>query len=82
LNGLVVLHRFGRIVVGEPIVFVGAASRHRHAAFAAAEMLMDFLKSTAPFWKRAILADGAKADWVAASASDEEALKRWAEAKK
>lgn len=82
LSGLVAIHRFGLIAAGEPIVFVGAASRHRQAAFAAAEMLMDYLKSKAPFWKRAILADGAKADWVEAAASDDEALRRWSEAKR
>jgi molybdopterin synthase catalytic subunit len=72
-----VIHRVGRLQAGEQIVFVGAASRHRQAAFAAAEMLMDYLKSKAPFWKRPIAASGEKADWVEASASDDAALQRW-----
>ena len=77
LSAVKVIHRFGMIAAGEQIVFVGAASRHRHAAFAAAEMLMDYLKSKAPFWKRPVLADGVKAEWVQASVSDDAALRRW-----
>jgi len=81
LSGVTIIHRFGSIPAGGQIVFVGVASRHRQAAFAACEMLMDYMKSHAPFWKRAVLTDGAKADWVEAAASDDDALKRW-EAKK
>ena len=77
LSAVTVIHRFGMIRAGEQIVFVGAASRHRQAAFAAAEMLMDYLKSKAPFWKRPVLAGGVKAEWVEAAASDDTALKRW-----
>ena len=58
LLGLAAIHRFGVIRPGEQIVMVATASAHRAAAFAAAEMLMDFLKTRAPFWKRARLADG------------------------
>ena len=58
LIGVVAIHRFGAIRPGEQIVMVGAASAHRAAAFAAAEMLMDYLKTRAPFWKRARLTDG------------------------
>jgi molybdopterin synthase catalytic subunit len=82
INALTIIHRFGTIDAGGRIVFVGIASRHRQAAFAACEMLMDYMKSQAPFWKRVTLADGAKAEWVAAAATDDEALKRWEPDKK
>lgn len=70
-----VIHRHGRLTGGEPIMMVATASRHRADAFAAAEFLMDYLKSRAPFWKKELSADGA--DWVAARDEDEDALKRW-----
>ena len=76
LIDLAVIHRFGRLDVGEPIMAVATAARHRAEAFAAAEYLMDYLKSRAPFWKREIGADGPGA-WVAAKAADEDALARW-----
>ena len=60
---------------GEPIMMVATAARHRAEAFAAAEFLMDYLKSRAPFWKKEFTAD--RADWVAARDEDEDALKRW-----
>ena len=56
LLGVTVIHRFGRIAPGEQIVLVAVAAAHRGAAFAAAELLMDYLKTRAPFWKRAIRA--------------------------
>ena len=71
-----IVHRHGRLAVGEPIMMVATAARHRHAAFQAADYLMDWLKSRAPFWKREIGHDGA-ARWVDAKASDEDALSRW-----
>ena len=71
-----ILHRHGRLAVGEPIMMVATAARHRHAAFQAADYLMDWLKSRAPFWKREIGRDGA-ARWVEAKAIDEDALSRW-----
>ncbi|SIQ18171.1 molybdopterin synthase subunit MoaE [Paracoccus thiocyanatus] len=71
-----ILHRHGRLAVGEPIMMVATAARHRAAAFQAAEYLMDWLKSRAPFWKREIGPDGPGA-WVAARAEDEDALSRW-----
>ena len=77
LAGLVAIHRFGAIRPGDQIVMVCAASTHRAAAFAAAEFLMDYLKTRAPFWKRAILADGKSQDWVEAKDSDETAADRW-----
>jgi molybdopterin synthase catalytic subunit len=77
LQGATVIHRYGKIVPGENIVLVVTASAHRHAAFAAAEFLMDYLKTRAPFWKREHLADGTRGEWVQASAEDDDALERW-----
>ena len=70
-----VIHRHGLLQAGEPIMMVATAAPHRADAFAAAEFLMDYLKSRAPFWKKEIGADGT--EWVAARADDEAALKRW-----
>ncbi len=77
LTGLVAIHRFGKIRPGENIVLVVAASSHREAAFAAANFLMDFLKSRAPFWKKEHLVDGTAGGWVAAKDDDEAAAARW-----
>lgn len=77
LTGLTVLHRFGRIRPGEQIVLVACASTHRRAAFEAADFLMDFLKSRAPFWKKEHRRDKQAGGWVAAKASDEADLSRW-----
>ena len=71
-----VIHRHGSLQVGETIMMVATAAPHRGDAFAAAEFLMDFLKSRAPFWKREIGKDGAH--WVSARDDDETALERWA----
>ena len=71
-----IIHRYGRLEVGEQIMMVATAARHRRAAFEAAEYLMDWLKSRAPFWKREISQDGS-ATWVEAKDSDETALNRW-----
>ena len=76
LMGVTVIHRHGRIVPGEDIVLVLTASSHRHEAFAAAEFLMDYLKTQAPFWKRVERSAGA--NWVEAKASDDSAADRWA----
>lgn len=70
-----VIHRYGRLAPGEAIMMVATAAAHRGDAFAAAEYLMDYLKSRAPFWKKELGADGAS--WVAAKDADEDALKRW-----
>ena len=75
LGDALVIHRHGRLVKGEMIMMVATAARHRKAAFEAAEFLMDYLKSRAPFWKKEIGADGA--EWVAARDADEDALNRW-----
>ncbi len=71
LLGAIAVHRHGLLEVGAPIVLVVTASRHRAAAFAAAEFLMDWLKTRAPFWKKA--GDG----WVEAAAGDDAAAARW-----
>ena len=76
LGDALVIHRYGRLAPGEQIMMVATASRHRKDAFEAAEYLMDYLKSRAPFWKKEILHDGA-ADWVASKDEDEDALTRW-----
>ncbi|MBU2956353.1 molybdenum cofactor biosynthesis protein MoaE [Paracoccus sp. 1_MG-2023] len=71
-----ILHRHGDIQVGDQIMMVATAARHRRAAFEAADYLMDWLKSRAPFWKQEIRRDGSTA-WVAAKDSDEDDLARW-----
>ena len=75
LIDILVIHRFGKLAVGEPIMMVAVAGIHRSEAFQAADFLMDYLKSRAPFWKKEIGADGA--EWVASKPADEAALKRW-----
>lgn len=78
LLGLTAIHRHGRIAPGEPIVLVVAASAHRTDAFQAAEFLMDYLKTRAPFWKKEHRADGTAGDWVEAKDADDAAAGRWA----
>ena len=75
LADVLVIHRYGKLEPGAQIMMVATASRHRVAAFEAAEFLMDYLKSRAPFWKKEIGRDGAT--WVAAKDEDESALTRW-----
>lgn len=77
LTGLTIIHRFGRIAPGGNIVLVVTASSHRKAAFEAADFLMDYLKSRAPFWKKEHRAQGELARWIEAKGEDEEALERW-----
>ena len=78
LYGVTILHRYGRLLPGDPIVFVAASSAHRRAAFEAADFLMDYLKTRAPFWKKEHPADAAKeARWVAAKSADDEDAARW-----
>ncbi len=77
LQGLTIIHRHGVIKPGEKIVLVAAAARHRGEAFAAAEFLMDYLKTQAPFWKKEHRADGAAGGWVEAKAKDDAAAARW-----
>jgi len=75
LSGLTVVHRVGRIEPGQNIVLVLTASQHRQAAFHAAEFLMDYLKTTAPFWKREESARGSS--WIEARDHDDAATARW-----
>ena len=75
LLGVTVIHRYGRLVPGDNIVLVIATSSHRQDAFAAAEFLMDYLKTQAPFWKREERAEGVQ--WVAAKDADDAAVERW-----
>ncbi|WP_372421914.1 molybdenum cofactor biosynthesis protein MoaE [Salinarimonas chemoclinalis] len=78
LQGLVAIHRYGVIRPGDEIVLVVAASPHRRAAFEAADFMMDWLKTKAPFWKREHPAGEAEAGgWVASKAEDERAADRW-----
>lgn len=75
LSQCLVIHRYGSLAPGDRIMMVATASRHRVAAFEAAQYLMDYLKSRAPFWKKEFGPDGA--EWVAAKDEDEDALSRW-----
>jgi molybdopterin synthase catalytic subunit len=75
LLGVTVIHRHGRLTPGEVIVLVATAASHRQAAFAAAEFLMDYLKTRAPFWKEVEKASGKT--WVAANTADDTAAERW-----
>ncbi len=77
LQGVTAIHRYGKIAPGENIVLVVTASSHRAAAFEAAEFLMDYLKTRAPFWKKEHHADGASGDWVEAKEEDDAAADRW-----
>lgn len=75
LLGVRVIHRFGRLLPGERIVFVGVASLHRGDAFAACEFIMDYLKTRAPFWKKEDTPEGGR--WVDAREADDDAAARW-----
>ncbi len=75
LGDVLVIHRHGRLAPGDRIMMVATAAPHRKDAFEAAEFLMDYLKSRAPFWKKEITKSGA--EWVAAKDEDEGALTRW-----
>ncbi|MCU1736809.1 MULTISPECIES: molybdopterin synthase catalytic subunit MoaE [unclassified Pseudomonas] len=75
LQRVTLVHRVGLLKVGEPIVFVGVASEHRHAAFDACAFLMDYLKTRAPFWKREHTPSGER--WVEGRESDRRAANRW-----
>ena len=75
LMGVTVIHRYGRIEPGENIVLVVTASSHREAAFAAAEFLMDYLKTRAPFWKQ--VEKAGEKSWIDAKTIDDMAAERW-----
>ncbi|MGQ2969497.1 MAG: molybdenum cofactor biosynthesis protein MoaE [Allorhizobium sp.] len=80
LLGLTAIHRFGRIEAGEQIVLVIAAAPHRQAAFDGANFVMDFLKTSAPFWKKEHGQDGSSGGWIAAKDADDSARDRWIKA--
>jgi molybdopterin synthase catalytic subunit len=75
VQDLLVVHRYGRVQPGEAIVFVAAAAEHRRAAFEAADFLMDYLKTRAPFWKKESGPDGEH--WIEPRPSDYDDVKRW-----
>jgi molybdopterin synthase catalytic subunit len=75
IQSALVIHRVGRLLPGERIVLVAVAATHRRAAFQACEFLMDYLKTHAPFWKKAATPQGER--WVDARVADDEALQRW-----
>ncbi len=77
LLGLSAIHRHGKIPPGGKIVLVVAAAPHRQAAFDGASFMMDFLKTSAPFWKKEHATDGTTGDWVAAKDADDAARDRW-----
>ena len=76
VDGVLVIHRYGLIRPGDPIVLVATSGRHRAETFAAAEFLMDFLKTRAPFWKKAHTG-AAAGDWIAAKKQDDAAAEKW-----
>lgn len=76
LSACTVIHRVGELAADEQIVLVLTASTHRKAAFSAAEYLMDYLKTEAPFWKKEIFSDG-REHWVEAKSSDQAAVESW-----
>lgn len=76
LADALVIHRYGALAPGDQIMMVATAAKHRVAAFEAAEYLMDYLKSRAPFWKKEFTTAG-EATWVDAKVHDEDALARW-----
>lgn len=75
LSGLIIIHRYGRLLPGEPIVFVAATAPHRRAAFDAVDYLMDRLKTEAPFWKREHGRGGSR--WIEARPTDHADRSRW-----
>ncbi len=75
LKDVLVIHRYGRLEAGDTIMMVATSSKHRADAFAAADFLMDYLKSRAPFWKKETTGNGAS--WVDGKDEDEDALNRW-----
>ncbi|MGV2876841.1 molybdopterin synthase catalytic subunit MoaE [Pantoea vagans] len=75
LQRVTVIHRVGELFPGDEIVLVGVTSAHRGSAFSAAEFIMDYLKTRAPFWKREATEQGDR--WVDARDSDHQAVQRW-----
>lgn len=79
LEAVLIIHRYGDLRPGDPIVLVATASAHRQVAFDACNFLIDWLKTKAPFWKHEVTAEGRH--WVGAKTSDDEAAKRWIKSK-
>ena len=77
LQGLTAIHRYGKIAPGENIVLVIAAAPLRQAAFDGASFMMDYLKTSAPFWKKEHKSDGTTGDWVSAKDADDRAREKW-----
>ena len=77
LLGITAIHRVGKIAPGENLVLVIAIAPHRHAAFDGASFVMDYLKTSAPFWKKEHFADGREGGWVDAKESDDRAREKW-----
>lgn len=77
LQGLTAIHRYGKLAPGENIVLVIAAAPHRQAAFDGASFMMDYLKTSAPFWKKEHKADDTTGDWVSAKDADDLAREKW-----
>lgn len=77
LIGLTAIHRFGKIAPGGQIVLVIATAPHRQAAFDGASFMMDYLKTSAPFWKKEHRKDGTAGDWVSAKDADDHARDKW-----
>ena len=77
VQDLLIVHRYGKITPGEAIVFVAAAAEHRRAAFEAADFLMDYLKTRAPFWKKETGPGGER--WIEPRPSDYDDVKRWSQ---
>ena len=75
LTGSVIIHRYGRLLPGDRIVLVATASSHRQAALESCQFLIDWLKTSAPFWKLEETAQGSQ--WVEARESDDHAAERW-----
>lgn len=75
LTGARVIHRYGRLSLGEQIVLVGVSSAHRQSAFDACQFIMDWLKTDAPFWKKEHTGDGQR--WLDAKACDRKARDKW-----
>ena len=76
LSAIIIVHRVGKLQVGEQIVYVGTASEHRRSAFEGCQYIMDYLKNDAPFWKKEYRADGTE-KWIDQVQTDRDAKNNW-----
>ncbi|MCP3673262.1 MAG: molybdenum cofactor biosynthesis protein MoaE [Gammaproteobacteria bacterium] len=76
LSSIIIVHRVGKLSVGERIVYVGTSSVHRKSAFDGCEYIMDFLKNDAPFWKKEFREDGCE-KWIEQKQTDRDAVQKW-----